>query len=125
MQSGVVRHCVHFLKCECCTHTCNCIEMHNTRACQHSRTYPRKCQSSIGSVKIRDSNGDIRGTRHCAHCRSTSVIIEMMDEERTNHDIRTHGDFLAKQVDTKQIDALADCVRIHLSNFKRTRTAIT
>ena len=117
MQSGFVCHCTRFIKCERSTHTCNCIEMHNTRTCQHSRSNPRKRQSRIGSIKICDSHSDIRRACHRAHHRLAGVMIEVMDEERTNHGICSRGELFAKQVDTKQIDALADCVRTLLSNF--------
>ena len=51
-------------------------------------------------------------------------MIEVMHEERIDHDICSRWELFAKQVDTKQIDALADCVRMLLSNFKCERTAI-
>jgi hypothetical protein len=117
MQSSFVCHCARFIKSERSTHTCNRIEMHNTRTCQYSRSNPCKRQSHIRSIKIRDSNGDIRRACHRAHDRLAGVMIEVMHEERTDHDICSRWDFLAKQVDTEQIDGLADCVRILLSNF--------
>ena len=78
----------------------------------------------MGSIKIRDSHSDIRRACHRANDRLASVMIEVMHEERIDHDICSRWELFAKQVDTKQIDALADCVRMLLSNFKRERTAI-
>lgn len=85
-------------------HTQHRIGVNDCRAREHTRRDPRQQKSSARAIKIRCGDTDGCRIRHAAQHRDRIVVIEMMEEQRTGHDICTDWQWIAQHIDAFRRD---------------------